>query len=97
MKPKHTPPAWSLRRAWGGAVLEVDGELIGRSTITREAEAAGVPVKTVRQRLARGDRTRERLFRPVKHIKTGRRVAAADEVREALAALDSRPRQWTGY
>lgn len=78
-------------------MYEIDGEKMSLQSIQTEARAYGITgPRTIVNRLHRGDRTRARLFRPAEARPTHGR-AARDEVAEAIKALDSRPRLWTGY
>ena len=75
---------------------EIDGEKMSLRSIQTEAREHGITDAQINSRLHHGDRTRARLFRPAEARPTRGR-AARDEVAEAIKALDSRPRLWTGY
>ena len=75
---------------------EIDGEQMSLRSIQTEARTHGITDAQINSRLHRGDRTRARLLRPAVLHPT-QDQAARDEVAEAIKALDSRPRLWTGY
>lgn len=75
---------------------EIDGEQMSLRSIQTEARTHGITDAQINSRLHRGERTRARLFRPVAKC-PAHGAAARDEVAEAIKALDSRPRLWSGY
>ena len=79
-------------------MYEIDGEKMSTRSIQTEARVHGITDRhIITGRLNRGDRTRARLFRPVATWLRHNHVTSRDEVAEAIKALDSRPRLWTGY
>lgn len=97
--PNNTMGARGRRRTY---IYEVDGKPVSFTELRTEAQAAGIKPGTLRNRLGRGDNTRERLFRPAEvspgvQASAGKRARDKAEVDAACAALDSRPRNWTGY
>lgn len=96
--PNNTMGAQGRKRT---KVYQVDGAPMSFRDLSKEAQVAGVNIETMRRRLRQGDNTRERLFRPPAasniHVLQGKRARDQAEVDAACAALDSRPRNWTGY
>ena len=78
-------------------IYTVDGQGTGASALATEARQYGLPPRLIYSRLHAGDRTRERLFRPVGNSGSHKAARDAAEVAEAIRNLDSRPRNWTGY